>query len=361
MKHHPKLLTSLVGAALMAGCSSTPPLQQAQIVPFSEIRDAADSADGFYALGRELQRSGKLDDAERAYRRALELEPSHVEAHNGLAAVSAGRGDLDLAIAILTKLAAQRPDQAHVQGNLGYANYLKGNYFDARVALERAVALDPANVRLQEKLAMVMQKLDPQAIPVPAAQIEQLAVSPATVSAPFPQDRIVELSPGVHVLQFADATPVHPVAAASPVSAPATVPATVVTERPRPQDKPEAGRRAAVTDLVADAGRQARVEIVNGNGIAGLARSVHQIVQSGDWQVVRLGNQGKFNVQLTRIEYAKGNRQVARLLAKELHIAPVYWHNEALGDRVRVVLGHDLRNLKLPRSQVALAVQSSAS
>ncbi len=348
MKHHPTLLSSLIGAALLAGCSSTPPSPQLSVVPFSEIRGAPDSADGFYALGRELQRSGRLDDAERAYRRALELEPAHIEAHNGLAAVSAGRGDVDQAIAILTTLAVKRPDQAHLLGNLGYAHYLKGNYFDARVALERAIALEPANPGLQEKLALVMQKLDPQAAPVPMAQGDEHTFQSATVVEQQVRDTIVELSPGIHVLQRSDATPVT-LAAAPAGKTLALVPETS-----------GAVQSAGVTDMVAEAGRNGRVEIINGNGIAGLARSVHQIVKGADWQVVRLGNQPGFKVQQTRIEYAKGNRQAARQLAKELRIAPVYWHNDALGDRVRVVIGHDLRHLKPRRSLAALGTSDIA-
>jgi len=346
MKHHPKLLATLVGAALMTGCSTTPPPPQARIVPFSETRNGIDTADGYYAFGRELQRSGKLDDAERAYRRALELDPAHIEAHNGLAAVSAGRGDVDLAISILTNLAAKRPDQAHLHGNLGYAHYLKGNYFEARVALERAVALDPSNARLQEKLAMVMQKLGPQAVAVPLARAEERLLQSPDAGASAARESIVEVSPGVHALQRPDAAPV------AVATAPAQPPAAAVRSL-----LPEKGTtaRAAVTDMVAEAGRYGRIEIVNGNGVAGMARMLHQRVQGGgDWQVVRLGNHPGFNVRLTRIEYARGNQAAARQLAKQLKIAPVYWHNDTLGDRVRVVLGHDLRQFSQRRTQAAL-------
>lgn len=347
MKHRPKLFTSLVGSALLAACSATPPAPEVSVVPFSQIRDGADSADNFYALGRELQRSGKFDDAERAYRRALEIEPAHVDAHNGLAAISVSRGDVDHAIAILTKLAAQGPDQAHLQGNLGYAHYLKGNYAQARVALEHAVTLDPSNQRLQEKLTLVLQKLGVQADPVPLAQLDENtggAVAAEAQAGNLPaRDRIVELSPGVHVLQRAEAPPLVV------AQAPASQVRSLLPEK-------TSTARAAETDIVAEPGRDGRVEIVNGNGVAGLARSVHQRVQAqGAWQVVRIGNQPKFNVQLTRIEFAPGNRQAARELARQLRIAPVYWHNDALGNRVRVVLGHDLRLRDLPRTQPAQA------
>ncbi len=356
MTHHPKLLATLIGAALMAGCGTTPPAPQTRVVPFSETRNGIDTADGYYAFGRELQRSGKLDEAERAYRRALELDPAHIEAHNGLAAVSAGRGDVDLAISILTNLAAKRPDQAHLLGNLGYAHYLKGNYFEARVALERALALDPSNARLQEKLAMVMQKLGPQAVAVPMARADERMLLPPEAGAPGVRESIVEVSPGVHALQRADAAPAGAHAA---VPAPAQIPAQAPSQPPAAAVRsllPEKGTtaRAAVTDLVAEAGRYGRIEIVNGNGVAGMARMLNQRVQGGgDWQVVRLGNHPGFNVRLTRIEYARGNQAAARQLAKQLKIAPVYWHNDTLGDRVRVVLGHDLRQFGQRRTQAA--------
>lgn len=352
MIHRPKLLVGLVGAALLAGCSSTPQAPQARVVPFSEIRNGIDSADGYYALGRELQRSGKLDDAERAYRRALELDPAHIEAHNGLAAVSAGRGDVDMAISILTNLATKRPDQAHLQGNLGYAHFLKGNYFEARVALERAIALDPANERLQEKLALVMQKLGTQAVAVPVAQTEERMLQQPEIVTPAARESIIEISPGVHALQRADAAPVTLARAKTP--APASEVRSLLPEK-------GTTARAAVTDMVAEAGRYGRIEIVNGNGVAGMARMVNQRVQGGgDWQVVRIGNQPGFNVRLTRIEYARGNQLAARQLAKQLKIAPVYWHNDTLGDRVRVVLGHDLRQFSLRRTQAAFDAPDTA-
>src|SRR5690606_23467679 len=53
------------------------------------------AADRIAADGLELQRSGRIEEAEVAFRRALELDPSHYTASVGLASVLIENGDLD--------------------------------------------------------------------------------------------------------------------------------------------------------------------------------------------------------------------------------------------------------------------------
>lgn len=359
MKSKPAWLLSLIGASLLGGCASNPSVVETQVVPFAKIRDAADTADGYYALGRELQRNGKFDDAERAYRLALELEPSHVESRNGLAAISVNRGDVDLALSILGSLAASHPDQPHLLANLGYAHYLKGNYFDARVALEQAVSLDPANERTREKLRAVLKKLGAPDSEMPASPAEpQLAMESGP---PVAEPGIVEVSPGIYQLKPSTASPVAAVAATPPgpapqvlipsadqpaVAAPAAKVAELVPPVPVMAKEPE-------LDIATAAPGASRLEIVNGNGVPRLARSLRDLISGNQWQVVRVANHPGFNVLKTRIEYAQGNRDAAEYLASSLQVTPVYRHNDALGNRVRVVLGYDLRTLDTLRQRAA--------
>lgn len=51
------------------------------------------------ALGSAYLRAGSIDDAERAYREALQLRPKYGEAHNNLAVICIKRGDYDEAYA----------------------------------------------------------------------------------------------------------------------------------------------------------------------------------------------------------------------------------------------------------------------
>lgn len=368
MKRKPRWLLSMVGASLLGGCAANPPIPpiaEPTVVPFATIRDAADSADGYYALGRELQRSGKFDDAERAYRLALELEPDHVDARNGLAAISVNRGDVDLALSILGSLAASHADQPHLLANLGYAHYLKGNYFDARVALEQAVALDPANERTRDKLRMVLQKLGaPETEMPPPAEDTPLALESGGMTA---EPGIVEVSPGIYELKPAAAVlaadTVAPTAAAPQVLVPSpsahaeSVPPSRVAELvpaiPASTGTPEANAALATR-------KPSKLEIINGNGVPRLARSLRDLVRGAEWDVVRVANHANFNVPMTRIEYGRGNRQSAEHLVRGLQVTPVYRFNDALGERVRVVLGYDIRSLETLRQRAAEGRLASA-
>lgn len=362
MKREPRWLLGMVGASLLGGCAANPPIPpvaEPTVVPFATIRDAADSADGYYALGRELQRSGKFDDAERAYRLALELEPDHVDARNGLAAISVNRGDVDLALSILGSLAASHADQPHVLANLGYAHYLKGNYFDARVALEQAVALDPANERTRDKLRRVLQKLGlPETEMPPPAEDTQLAMGSGGMTA---DPGIVEVAPGIYeftpTAAVLVADRVVPTAAAPQVLVP---PASAQSESAPPSGVAELVPATPAADDVLATRKPSKLEIINGNGVPRLARALRDLVRGAEWDVVRVANHANFNVPMTRIEYARGNRESAEHLARGLQVTPVYRFNDALGERVRVVLGYDMRSLETLRQRAAEGRLASA-
>lgn len=368
MKRKPRWLLGMVGASLLGGCAANPPIPpmaEPKVVPFATIRDAADSADGYYALGRELQRSGKFDDAERAYRLALELAPDHVDAHNGLAALSVNRGDVDLALSILGSLAASHADQPHLLANLGHAHYLKGNYFDARVALEQAVALDPANERIRDKLRIVLQKLGlPETEMPPPAEDTRLAMDSGGMTT---EPAIVEVSPGIYELKPAAAVlvadRVAPAAAAPQVLVP---PASATAESASPARVAELVPATPASAGVPEAGtalatrKPSKLEIINGNGVPRLARTLRDLVRGAEWDVVRVANHPNFNVPMTRIEYARGNRESAEHLARGLQVTPVYRFNDALGERVRVVLGYDMRSLETLRQRAAEGRLASA-
>lgn len=87
-----------------------------------------------------------LDRAEEAtvtFRRALEIDPAHVESQYGLAQVYAGQNDFAKARAALEKLLAQNPD--FTRGWMLHAEVasIAGDLQAARVSFDRAVAASP--------------------------------------------------------------------------------------------------------------------------------------------------------------------------------------------------------------------------
>ncbi len=371
MKLRTSTLLVMAGSTLLPGCAFfDPPAAEpvatspAKIVPFAKVKDSNGSAEAWYTLGRHMQRSGRLDEAAKAYRRALEVDVDYTEAKNGLAAVTAGKGDIDQAIAILEELSIARPGQAHVLANLGYARSLKGQYPEARIALEQAAALDPDNKSIRAKLDAVLVAMGD--VPGKTAN-ENVAEVPVTVALADgrSEEVIVPLSPGIYELrqQGVIAVPA-PVLEEARVSTEANPVAKTVTDVVAAAEAAKSSTEGGPQVIVpVSAGREManqrlgeRVEIVNGNGVTGLGRSLRALIGS-DWKVVRVLNHENYTVRATRIEYAKSRYAAARQLATDLGINAQLRPKPGQDDvHLRVVLGHDYRNLDPLRSRLSMAV-----
>ena len=373
MKLRISSLLVMTGSALLPGCAFFDPPQSEpaaeapmKIVPFAKLQDSRGSAEAWYTLGRHMQRAGRLDEAANAYHRALGIDAGHTEARNGLAAVSAGQGDIEQAIAILEQLNSARPGQAHVLANLGYARSLKGQYLTARIALEEAAALSPDSVSIRAKLDAVLAAMGEGPHPSPGEGVVEVPVTIALADGRA-EDVIVPLSPGIYELrqQGVIAVPapvleeVRVTLAGRDGSNPqpkltATEPNATASPRSLPQaaaPQPAAPAGTAAVQRIAE-----RVEIVNGNGVAGLARSLRALI-SGDWKVIRVLNHDSYSVRATRIEYAKSHYPAARQLAVDLGVDAQLRPKPAADDvHLRVVLGHDYRNLDPLRGRLGVAI-----
>ncbi len=371
MKLRTSTLLVMAGSALLPGCAffdppAAEPVAEApvKIVPFAKVKDSNGSAEAWYTLGRHMQRSGRLDEAAKAYRRALEVDVDYTEAKNGLAAVTAGKGDIDQAIAILEELSIARPGQAHVLANLGYARSLKGQYPEARIALEQAAALDPENKSIRAKLDAVLVAMGDAPGNMAMETVAEVPVTVALADGRS-EEVIVPLSPGIYELrqQGVIAVPA-PVLEEAHVTTDAHAVANTVTDVVAAAEtgKPSAdGGPQVIVPVIA--GRDMtiqrhgeRVEIVNGNGVTGLGRSLRALIGS-DWKVVRVLNHENYAVRATRIEYAKSHYAAARQLANELGVDAQLRPKPGQDDvHLRVVLGHNYRNLDPLRSRLSMAV-----
>ena len=91
-----------------------------------------------------------VDAAERAYRRALELNPDHTTALGNLANLVADRGDRDLAAKLYRK-ALRTPGPGHENAAWNYAKFLLAQSNDRATAiqvLENGIANNPESARL---------------------------------------------------------------------------------------------------------------------------------------------------------------------------------------------------------------------
>ena len=87
--------------------------------------------------------AGELEQAERLYRQALDLEPGNHNALHLLGVLRQQQGALDAAAALIERAVATAPDFVEAHSNLGVVYEAMGRAEDAAAAYLRAIALDP--------------------------------------------------------------------------------------------------------------------------------------------------------------------------------------------------------------------------
>lgn len=315
-------------SSLLLGCASFPNLSAwfGDSTPPPALRVAND-ADAEYQRGKQLHRAGRYGDAQKSYLAALAIDPAHAESRNALAALIGASGDLDRAIGMLSALSQDHPS-AHVYANLGHAFQLKGRDFDARVAYQRALDLEPDNDSTRRRLQAVDDKLQRTSMNDTVIQ-EQVLVDAAIVQA-----TIVNVGPAIYEMRY-----------------PAAASASILPSVP-PSAPPPAQPRAHTL----------AVELVNANGVTGLARQLRALLPNETWQVMRTRNHENFHLSATRIEYLPNHRQYAQQFAQDTGIsARLQVNGELQGARLRIILGHDCKDFRQLKQKLASEPMPPAS
>ncbi|ATQ73621.1 hypothetical protein CR152_03190 [Massilia violaceinigra] len=307
-------------------------------------------AEDAYLLGRGEHLAYRYDAARASYEAALARDPGHVKARNGLATLYAEKGEFARAIrlwqAMTQEAAGGGQDSAFLFSNLGYAHFLNGEFEQALAALEKACLLDPLSERAWQHLGEALAKVGQHER---AAQMAMQASALRTHD--FKSDYAVAERAGVRAIDTAvkadgqalaqepqwDRTDVRQDGAGVFV-------VQRVSARPAPLPAAPAAVAVAAQAQAAPQARPARalLEIRNGNGVTGMARSLAGTMEQGALRVVRLSNQKGFGVRQTRIEYQPEFREAAERLAERFGAARVV----AVGDigraDMRLVIGRDL-------------------
>ena len=309
--HILKKISVLCAGALLLACADV--ARQPGAAP------AAD-ADRAYDQGRQHHLAGRYDEAITAYRTVLAASPRHVRARNALAAAFARQGDFTQAIPIWRALteeltAANGPHGAYLFANLGYAYLLGGDLQNAVTALEKACVLDPLDHRAWNNLGESLRRL---------GQKDRAALmfrqADALRDHDFRGDVAVAGGTAVAAIKAAVASPARPdngwTATEVRTAADGTLellrlPAqgVLAREAPVPQPLPPAPRTRLDVVLL---------EIRNGNGVTGMARSLSRQMVGNGLQVTRLSNEKGFQVRRTRIEHHADFRAAAERLAQRL-------------------------------------------
>jgi tetratricopeptide (TPR) repeat protein len=128
----------------------------------ARAREAKLDAEDWFALGLDLE-AAEPDEARDAYRRTLELDPHHADAHLNLGRILHELGQVRAAEQHYRKALALRPDNPTALFNLGVALEDGGRLEEALAVYQRAVAADPALADAYYNLAGVHEKLGQKA------------------------------------------------------------------------------------------------------------------------------------------------------------------------------------------------------
>jgi spermidine synthase len=122
-------------------------------------RHALSVTDGNYvahqALGSELLRQQRVVEAERSFKEASRLAPGYPPPRLGLADVALARGRVAEALRAYHEELKRDPGNVGAAGRYGLALGLMGRYAEARVHLERALAVHTGTAELHRAMAEV--------------------------------------------------------------------------------------------------------------------------------------------------------------------------------------------------------------
>jgi Flp pilus assembly protein TadD len=109
------------------------------------------------AVGRVFESNDNLDQAQSAYKKALETDPNYTQARAALLSVQVRRGDTEGALVEAQKLAAEMPQSGEIQLELGRLLLRKGDFVAAMPPLEKAAALSPGVAEAHALVGMAYQ------------------------------------------------------------------------------------------------------------------------------------------------------------------------------------------------------------
>jgi len=334
-------LSVMAIALVLTGCAAPVPTVW-RVAPNYRISNSGPgpgAGNGYMALARQFEGEHRWRDARDAWRKAALEAPQDADIMNALGMAEAAQGLYGNAVAALRRAVALAPQRAPLLNNLGYALLLDGRTDEAKDVLREALVLNPEHRLARSNLNRVDQ-VALNASPLATSPKDASATSDLAASTQAPQLQSVpnlEPMPQRQAGLSAVAAVTIPQVASPPVVASPAVPVAEAPPSVAPTP-PVTGRAREVL--------QPRVEIVNGNGVVGMAAWLGGWMRArGLVQRTALTNARPFNTATTVVQYRVGYFSAAQAFAEHMPY-PVKLAPEpggALGADIRVVLGRDYR------------------
>ena len=113
----------------------------------------------YMRAGNEFLKGNAPEAAERAYRRALKINPNHVDSLNNLGYLLMHTNRPDEARSSFEKVIAAQPDSIEANNNLGFLLIKLGSFGEGRDHLRKFLELRPENFAAHSNLGYALQQL----------------------------------------------------------------------------------------------------------------------------------------------------------------------------------------------------------
>jgi Flp pilus assembly protein TadD len=276
----------------------------------SGIRPAQGNADAHYNLARYLVETGKYKEAIVEFKKVAAIRPDSVLAYNGLGVCYDSMGAFRNAMEAYRMALKLDPNLDYVHNNIGCSLLLQERYDEAIDAFKKAIVLNDKKLHYHNNLGKAYALAGRDGLA--ASEFERGGTEPVMQTT---------------TAQQADQT--LPIMTAS-----------------SDQKKTAAGPPESVTGLPSTNGR---IELLNGNGVNGMARKMRAYLQERGFKVVRCANADNFDYSQTSVYYrGEGSEAAQQLVAQMPEIKNIKEVNR-LGRAditVKVVMGKDLKPFK---------------
>ncbi len=277
------------------------------------IRPAMGNPESHYNLARYYQERGNHQEAIKEFMKTVAIDPGNVKALNAMGVSYDSLKDYGRASQCYQAALKIEPNSAYVYNNIGQSLLLQGNHLSAIEAFKKAVERDNANARIHNNLGRAYAMAGRHDLAVAEFERGSKGVSAESVLA--------------SVLQEAEGRPStrdsENIAAGENTKAFAARVSGFLQARAAGNVRNEAVVSVKAPKGPAGVGIAANVsmEVSNGNGVNGMAKSMSDYLKKEGFRVTRVTNGERFDVAATCIYCEKDYVGAAKELAGRMPVA----------------------------------------
>lgn len=132
----------------------------AQRVSSKGLRISLDHSEIFFSKGMNLEKAGKIDEAEKIYRETIRLNNSHVGAYNNLAGILLRRNEEHVALNILQSASSTAMNHPALRYTLGLVYSVLGKDDEALEQFDKALEFVPGLKKVNIQKAVIYLKIN---------------------------------------------------------------------------------------------------------------------------------------------------------------------------------------------------------